>query len=190
MTLIADASPIEQYVTKVTLNNMNYYLYIVDHSNTDQIQVELLLRQSNNASSIGDLKMALIKGKKQDFKEFLQTSCKFKTYYDNAKTVVGCLNLIGSAFCAVSTIPTEGATAFICTSIWEYTGNGGAADCIKGASQAVAQKLGEDYMWSALVTGLGLKNPQLIDAISKSIDFMCDSLNEKQKDATILKIVH
>lgn len=181
-SLAAAAKPLDVFIKQVTDgDNKTWYVFLVSASDTQATHMQIWFREKQDASSVGDKVVADISAKKATFQEFLQSTCKKYRYIDDAQTIVGCLATVGGVFCAVSAPLSGGTTAFVCSSVWDYAAITGAKDCLKGVSTLIAEQLGRQKEWTALMSWHQLKEPSLTEAVRSAIDFMCDNLDQNPR---------
>jgi len=128
----------------------------------------------DNACTQGDEAITLIPSIQNFASATMQAGCGFYKKWDGLTKVSGCLSVISSVFCGLVTIPTEGAAALFCTSIWDYAIDTGAADCLKGVAGAIANELGTDASWTAFATTLAIHNREYKDILTNMLDLFCD----------------
>lgn len=169
-----------EIVTSVKYNGITYYVDVIKKSSGGVTQAEVWFRVSNNASSNDDLKITELKANTQKLSDYTDLLCRGKSIVDAGKTILGCTSLVGSVFCAAGAVASDGALAFVCETTWNYTVTYGAADCLEGAADAIATYLGKQQEWKILGTAAQLANPQILEAISNAIDFMCEDVKNKK----------
>lgn len=168
----------------VTVVNYLGKEYIVDinKKSSDKNEVfEVWFRLNSNSSTIGDFHVADLSAKIDSYKYYVDYVCRGKKIYDDSKTLLGCSSTVGSVFCAVGTVATDGALAFVCTTTWNYTLETGLEDCLKGTIDILAKYLSLQNEWNALSLLVSMSEPDLQEAISKAIDYMCEDVKEKKQ---------
>jgi len=170
-----------EIIGSVTYNSKNYFVDVIKSSASDQTKVEIWFRTANNASSLDDLKITELKAYTKKLSEYVDLVCRGKEIWDAGKTIAGCTSVVGSAFCAVGTVATDGALAVVCETVWVYTEDKGAADCLEGMADALAKFVGKDKEWKLLGTAAQLTEPELAKAISTAVDMMCGDIKNKKE---------
>ena len=168
-----------EIIASVKFNGKSYYVDVLDPSSKSILKAEVWFRLSNNASSTEDIKIFEIKANIKLLSDYASLVCRSKNILDGGKTILGCTSVIGSVFCAVGSVTTDGALAFVCESTWKYAVEYGAADCLEGVADAIAAYLGKQKEWKLLGAGAQLTDPKLLEAISTAIDFMCEDIENK-----------
>ncbi|MBO9635978.1 MAG: hypothetical protein J7578_22940 [Chitinophagaceae bacterium] len=169
-----------EIISNVKYNGKTYYVDVLKTTTGNVAKVELWLRISNIATSVGDLKVFELSGKTKSLAEYTDLVCRGKTVMDAGKTILGCASVVGSVFCAAATIASDGALAFVCETTWNFAIDYGAAACLEGSADAIATYLGKQKEWKLLGTAAQLTDPKLIEAISSAIDFMCEDVKKKK----------
>ena len=165
-------------IATVKYKNKNYHVDVVNKSTTREAAAEIWFRVAASGSSSQDILVARLSGTAKKLKEYADLACRQKAIYDGGKVVVGCTSVIGSSFCAVGTVATEGAMAFVCAATWKYAGEKGAADCVEGIADAIAAYLKREAEWKVIATGANLQELKVGEAVSKAIDHMCEDLKK------------
>jgi len=167
-------------ITNVTYNNKKYFVDIVDASTKTEVKSEVWFRVSDKAPAKGDIKVAVLSANTKKLNTYSKAACRTYEIFDAGTKVAGCAGLIGSAFCAVATTATEGAAAFACETVWTYTAEKGAADCLKGTAQAISNYLGHEKTWSVVAALANIKYPELSESVMQAIDFMCSDIKDNK----------
>ena len=151
-------------------------IYYVDVVHVGTAIDEVWLRTLPYACSPTDIKYMRLTGQKSSINNALKQICTLKQYYDNGKTVIGCVGTLGAVVCASASVPTGGAAAAVCGVTIVYTVNGGFSDCISGIADYIGGKVvGEtdfqqDAMYAAISTG------QFKIAIDHAINVACSTI--------------
>lgn len=181
LVFILIAVNITTYSNNVVVNyqGKQYYITVDSKNINDTIQTEVWLRKSLDASSLDDIYLFRISGFSGGFDEWRAAICKSKDFVDNGETVLGCLSIVGSAFCTISVIGTDGATAFICETTWQYTFDKGAADCLVGVTDIIAKEIGKENEWDIFKKLWQLKSTDLQGILSETLDYMCQEMKQQ-----------
>jgi len=165
-------------ITTANYKNKTYHVDVISKSKTGEVSAEIWFRVAKTGISTQDILVAQLGGSTKKLKEYANLVCRQKEIIDNGKVILGCTSVIGSSFCAVGAVATDGAMAFVCASTWKYAGEKGAADCVEGIADAIAGYLRKQNEWKTVSTGASLQELKLGEAISKSIDYMCEDLKK------------
>ncbi len=140
---------------------------------------DIWLRVSKSACSTGDKHVALISRstkvvkKGVTVKDVASTVCSVKELYDSGKTAAGCLATGATAMCLAASAPMGETTAVLCLASLDYTIDKGAADCLEGVSNKVAEWLVGSAGWNSFAAGYKVGALQWKDAIDHTIDLAC-----------------
>ncbi len=155
------------------INGVTYFVDVV-HSGTSQ---QIVLRRFSNACSSGDIIYADVAGVKTTLGNAARTLCKAKDYYDNGKTILGCTSVAVTVGCATAAVATDGAGAAFCGAAMRvsvpYAMRRGAADCVEGLADKIAQAILGDRTYASIGLGVGVGTKQWKDATTKAIDLLC-----------------
>jgi hypothetical protein len=148
-----------------------WYVNVINQNGTGHVW----FNQVQDASTDGDFEVMAVTVSNPNT-DFLPQICRLKSVIDDGKTIVGCLATIGSGVCAIGAVDTGGATIFVCESVWAYTKSAGLADCVDGLADKLAGVLGIEKEWTqgGIVSNIG--GGEIKEAISKSIDLMCQDV--------------
>jgi hypothetical protein len=137
------------------------------------------LRVNPHECGKDDVKVMELKAQNLHVAEAAKLACRAKEIYDGGKTIVGCAATIGTGVCAVSAVPSAGATAAVCTSTLLYTVDKGVADCLMGVSDAIASSLGYEKEWAIVAAKAAIDTGQFAIAIDKMIDGVCADIKKQ-----------
>lgn len=162
----------------VNFNGRDFY---VDLTNTinEEINSTIWFRINELASSIDDVNVAAIHIFNTTVSDMRNIVCRIQKpldYTAATQTLLGCLAVVGSVACGAAAVATDGAVAIMCETTWNYTIDGGAADCLKGVSGYVAGQLGQGDAWMAITTIAGLQDPNVTELITNAVDLMCEDV--------------
>lgn len=165
-------------ISTVNYKSKTYHVDVISKAKSGEVSAEIWFRVAKTGTSNQDILIAQLTGTTKKLKEYANLACRQKEIFENGKLILGCTSVIGSSFCAVGAVATDGALAFVCASTWKYATEKGAADCVEGVADAVASYLKKQNEWKVIATGANLQDLKFGEAISKSIDYMCEDLKK------------
>lgn len=152
-------------------NGSTYYVNVFVESDQKTI---IYFSHTDNLCAEGDEVLSLYPSIKLFDGNNIQLGCNYYKNWDAATKIAGCLSVAASVFCGLATIPTDGAAAFFCSSVWEYAADKGAADCLKGIAGAIAEELKENLVWASFAITLAIEEGDYTEILTNILDLFCD----------------
>ena len=156
-------------VGQIRYKSKIYYVDVIISGNAAKVWA----RTNKNMCSTTDFVLTNLSVSKETLNDAKKKVCRVKKTYDNGKTIAGCAATVGTGICAIVTGATEGSTAILCYSVWDYTVDKGFADCVSGIKDKIADFLGASREWAVYRTAVNVDAGKWKNAISSSIDAMC-----------------
>lgn len=158
------------------VNNKLYFADVV-HNGTRQ---QVILRRYWNMCSRDDIVFADVAAQRTTLGTAARAICTAKTWYDNGRTVAGCLATAATVGCATAVAVSDGAAAAFCGAVLDdfgpYTLRRGARDCVLGLRDQIAQSMLGDRNYAAIGLSAGLTLGKWKDATGKAIDLACSQI--------------
>jgi hypothetical protein len=167
-------------IDKTTFNGVNYFINLESIFISNELKSLIWLRIAADQKNAGDLLMATITSKLKEA-DGSYGICRNKEILNDARTIVGCGTLVGSAICAM-VMPTPAgiipALALVCESTWELALFKGAEDCISSSLGAIAEYLGKDEEFKSLELAANIAEKEKPEIFSGLLDRMCADLKQ------------
>lgn len=155
-------------------NGTTYYVNMIAPAAGSGDPVTLYFSQVDDSCTEGDMAIKLTPSVRTFSQAAFQTGCAVYQAYDTTKKVMGCLSAASSLLCALTVLPTDGATVFFCEAVWEYAADKGIADCIGGVADKIAEELDDSLAWDSYKTQLAIQDEDFKDILDNILGVFCD----------------
>lgn len=155
-------------------NGTTYYVNMIPPAANSGDPVTLYFSQVDDACTDGDMAIKLTPSVKAFSQAAFQAGCQVYQAYDTTKKVMGCLSVASSLLCALTVLPTDGASVFFCEAVWEYAADAGIAECIGGVADKIAEELDESLVWEGMKTELAIEDGDFKDILENILGIFCD----------------
>ena len=159
---------------QTTYNGTVYYVNMLAPAANSGDPVTLYFSQVDDSCTDGDMAIQLTPSVGTYSQAAFQTGCQIYQAYDTVKKVAGCFSVASSILCALSVLPTDGATVFFCEAVWKYTADTGAAECIGVVGDKIAEAIDQSMAWDGFKVATGGPDGDFKGFIENIIGLFCD----------------
>jgi hypothetical protein len=165
-------------IAKVDFNGHKYNVELTSTGNVASVWF-----RADDQNTKNDIRALSLFSSPTTYSDAVKDVCRSKEEVEKGKAFVGCLSTVGSAACVFTTAESAGATAEICTEVWDYAIDEGFADCINKIKDDIAEKVINSKAWSGMHAVGAISRGEAKEAVSETINALCkDVIKEAESE--------